>query len=106
MFKGNLEVVELHVCLWDIQFDHSNDVYQMLNLESKRIIHSRDVISLEINVIIGQDQRRLLKSLMLMMMKMILWQNLQETIAINSDISSNQQPARSERSKERLYIVD
>jgi hypothetical protein len=99
MFKGNLEVVELHVCLWDIQFDHSNDVYQMLNLESKRIIHSRDVISLEINVIIGQDQRR-------MMMKMILWQNLQETIAINSDISSNQQPARSERSKERLYIVD
>ena len=27
--------------------DHSSDVYQMLNLESKRIVNSRDVIWLE-----------------------------------------------------------
>jgi hypothetical protein len=77
MLKGNLEVVELHVCLWDIQFDHYNHVYRMLNLASKRVINSRDVISLEKNVMIGQDQRRVLKSLMLMMMKMIPWQYLQ-----------------------------
>jgi hypothetical protein len=103
MLKGNLEVVELHVCLRDIQFDHSNDVYRMLNLESKRVINSRDVVWLEINVITWSRSKTSIEKLDACDDEDDFVAILAGNIAITSDISSNQQPALNKRSEENLY---
>jgi hypothetical protein len=80
--------------------NHSNDVYQMLNLDSKRIIHSRDIIWLERNFKtwskskvstekLDDDDDFIVKPT--------------ENPVVNSDISSNQQPALNERTKEKVH---
>jgi hypothetical protein len=80
--------------------NHSNDVYRMLNLDSKRIMNSRDVISSERNFKtwsklkisaekLDDDDKFVVKPI--------------ENLVFNPDISSNPQPALNERTKEKVY---
>lgn len=37
----------MHFCGWGYSVDHANDVYRMLNIATKRIVHTRDVVWLD-----------------------------------------------------------
>jgi hypothetical protein len=82
--------------------NHSNDVYQMLILDSKRIIHSRDINWLERNFKTWSKLKISTEKIedndddALIVMPT-------ENPVVSSDASSNQQPALNERTKEKVY---
>jgi hypothetical protein len=81
--------------------NHSNDVYRMLKLDSKRIIHSRDIIWLGRNFKIwfklkvsterleDDDDDFIVRHI--------------ENPVVSSDASSKQQPALNDRTKQKVY---
>jgi hypothetical protein len=80
---------------------HFNHVYPMLNLDSKRIIHSRDIIWLE---------RKFKTWSKLKISTKTLDDDNDDLIAkptenpvVNSGISCNQHPVLNERTKEKVY---
>jgi len=81
--------------------NHSNDVYRMLNLDSKRIIHSRDIIWLESNFKTWSRSKISTDKLDDDDNDFIVRPT--ENPVVNSDISSNQQLALSERTKGKVY---
>jgi len=81
--------------------NHSNDVYRMLDLDSKRIIHSRDIIWLERNFKTWSRSKISTEKLDDDDNDFIVRPT--ENPVINSDISSNQQLSLSERTKGKVY---
>jgi hypothetical protein len=83
--------------------DHSIDVYRMLNLESKRIINSRDVIWLERSFKTWSKLQESTERLVVDDADDFFMAKPTDNMVVNQSISSNQQPALNERAKDKVY---